>query len=311
MAMPKIKEIGSGEFLEEEIEDSMTSEQYNKFKQDQEQWRTAKNAAKRRLNIMRIVVLFAGASIIVSASLMVVKGASSLVDSLDGSRNALARVGNLTQQGIDLIDRFDGTRKEAQTSSELLLERTNTICPLVREKLCTDILNANGCNLQGIPYSEEIQTAIEYFDDTNGLNFEDVIKEEVIKFRADLVLVQEAVDDIDQKATTFNWAFWVASAFALTLAVLCFLMTIAVILAWLDRLPRIFDCFRTFVIVPLFIMLVLVSWGFSMVFVIGSMALADTCINSPDRFVLTIVEKYRAQLSSILTDFLIYYVTGK
>jgi hypothetical protein len=237
---------------------------------------------------------------------MVVKGASSLVDSLDGSRNALARVGNLTQQGIDLIDRFDGTRKEAQTSAERLLENTNTICPRVRAKLCTDIFNAKDCNLQDIPYPKEIQTAITYFDGTKGLGFE-----EVLKFRADLVIMQEAVNDIDQKATSFNWAFGVASAFAVTLAVLCFFMMIGVILAWLERLPRIFDCFRMFVIVPSFIMLVLVSWVFSMVFVIGSMALADTCINSPDRFVLTVVEKYRAQLTSIVTDFLIYYITGK
>jgi hypothetical protein len=301
-----IKTIGTGEFLEDDIEGAMTHEQYKKFIQHQEEWRTAKTAARRRLNSMRILVLIAGASIIVCAGLMVAKGATSLVDSVDGSRDALAHVSNLTQQGIALIDRFDTIRQKAATSLDTLLEKTNRLCPLVREKLCTDIFDPKSCNLQDIPYPEDIQTVIDYFDGTKGLVFD-----EVIKFRADLVTIQERADNMDQKAATFNWAFWVASALALALAVLCFLMMIGVILAWLDRLPRIFYCFRMLVVVPLFILLGLVAWGFSMVFLIGSLALADTCINSPDGTVLTVVEKYRDQMSSIATDFLIYYITGK
>jgi hypothetical protein len=157
-----------------------------------------------------------------------------------------------------------------------------------------------------MPYSAEIQTMISYFNGIRELAFE-----EVMKFRGDLVKIQDTADEMDQRAESFNWAFWVAAAFALALAVLCFLMMITVVLAWKDYLFRGVRCFRMTVIVPLFIFLVIVSWVFAVVFVIGSMAVADTCIDSPDERVLSVVDKYRDELDSIITDFLIYYISGK
>jgi hypothetical protein len=63
--------------------------------------------------------------------------------------------------------------------------------------------------------------------------------------------------------------------------------------------------------VPLFMLLVSVSWIFSMVFVIGSMALADTCIESPDQNVLFLIDNLEGKISSIVKSFLVFYVTGK
>jgi hypothetical protein len=88
-------------------------------------------------------------------------------------------------------------------------------------------------------------------------------------------------------------------------------MMTGVLLAWVHKLPRVFYCFRTIVIVPSFIFLVLISWVFSMVFVIGSMALADTCVDSPDAIVLNLVNNIRDDISSIIAELLIFYITGK
>jgi hypothetical protein len=276
------------------------------YEQEHEDWQKAKDKANRRLNVMRVIVLLAGAAIIVSAGLMTSKGVTSLVDTLDGSRDALAIVHNLSQQAINIIDRFDERRLAAEFDMTKLLKATNTFCPDVREQLCTDILNNEGCDLNGIPYPVAIRSIITYFDGIRGLGFD-----EVIKFRADLIDIQDFADDMDQKASSYNWAFWIAAAFAITLAVLCFLVMVGVVLAWVERLPRVFYCFRMIVIVPLFVFLVLVSWVFAMVFVIGSMALADTCIDSPDGTLLTVLDKHRDQLSSIITKFLIYFISGK
>jgi hypothetical protein len=269
-------------------------------------WSAQKQAAKRRLTIMRLIVLFAGTSVIISAGLMVARGVSSLVDTLDEGRKAISIAADLIQQGIDLTEDFLETNSQAQNDTVLLLEATNGFCPNVREELCEDFSNniAN-CNLEGIPFSEEIQIVIDFLDDLQGFAFT-----KVFKFRDGLVSMLEVAEELDQKASTFNWAFYVSASFAIALAVLCLIMMIGVVMAWLRRLPRIFYCFRTIVIVPLFMMLVFVSWIFSMVFVIGSMALADTCINSPDEKVSKLIDQLKDDLSSIIAEFLIFYISG-
>jgi hypothetical protein len=74
---------------------------------------------------------------------------------------------------------------------------------------------------------------------------------------------------------------------------------------------RSLDGCQSFLIVPLFILMVVCSWVFSMVFVIGSMTLADTCVDSPDGIILQVVENVRNDISAIIADFLLYYISGK
>ena len=262
----------------------------------------------RNMNIMRVIVLFAGTSIIISAGLMVDKGVASLVDTLDGGKNALDQARDLTRKGIALIDKFIDTKEEAEIDTERLLTATNTFCPAIRPTLCADILNGRDCNFDGIPFASVIEDVVSYFGGTNGLAFE-----EITNFRSDLELMVEVADEMDQKADTFNWAFWCASAFSLTLAILSFVMMIGVVLAWYRRTPTVFYYARSFIMVPLFILMVLCSWIFSMVFVIGSMALADTCVDSPDGIILKVLDdvREREDISSIIVDFLVYYISGK
>jgi hypothetical protein len=269
-------------------------------------WTNAQTTHTRNMNIMRVIVLFAGTSIIISAGLLMDKGVASLVDTLDGGRNALDQTRDLTRQGIALIDKFLDTKKQAETDTERLLIVTNTFCPAIRPTLCADILNGRECTFEGIPFASVIEEVISYFEGTNGLVFE-----EITNFRSDLELMLEAADDVEQKAATFNWAFWCAFAFSLILAVLSFVMMIGVILAWYRRTPTVFYYARSFIMVPLFVLMVLCSWIFAMVFVIGSMALADTCVDSPDGIILKVLDNVRDDISSIIADFLIYYISGK
>lgn len=236
------------------------------------------------------------------------KGVQSLVDTLDGGRTAIDQATTLTRQGMALIDQFLDTKQQAANETARLLTITNTFCPAIRPTLCADILNGQDCNLDGIPFATAIEEVITYFEGTTGFVFE-----EITNFRNDLETMLEAADEMDQKAATFNWAFWCAYAFNLTLAILSFFIMMGVILAWAPyrRLANIFYCIRSFFIVPLFIIMVVCSWIFSMVFVIGSMALADTCVDSPDGVVLKVLDNMRDDISSIIADFLIYYVTGK
>ena len=48
-----------------------------------------------------------------------------------------------------------------------------------------------------------------------------------------------------------------------------------------------------------------------MVFVIGSIVLADLCVNSPDDKILAILDRIRQKISPIIVESLIFYITGK
>jgi hypothetical protein len=212
--------------------------------------------------------------------------------------------------GISYVDQLIRTQQDAEEDAGLLLEYLNAFCPNVKEALCDNVLNATGCDLEGVPYADEVQIILDTFDDgrarVRGLLFD-----EIILFREDLVTMNEAASDLDKKASAFYWAFWVAAAFTIMLAVLCFIMMIGVVFAWCHSIPTVFYFCRIVVMVPLFMLLVSVAWIFSMVFVIGSIALADTCIDSPDKKVLFLIDNLKGKISSIIASFLVFYVTGE
>jgi hypothetical protein len=282
----------------------------HQYERRHEIWTKAKRTQTRNLNIMRVIVLFAGTSIVISATLMMGKGVSSLTETSDCGRNVIDYASNLIQQGIGLIDKFLDIKNQAETDMERLLTATNKFCPNIQIPLsCKDILNGRDCDLEGIPYESVVEEVIqEYVHGTSGLV---VVFEEITNFRADLETMLDTATDMDKKAATFNWAFWCSAAYNLAVAVLSFAIMVGVLLAWYNELPRIFYYFRAIFIVPLFITLVQFSWIFSMVFVIGSMALADTCVDSPDGKILNVLNSLRGDISSIITDFLVYYISGK
>jgi len=60
-----------------------------------------------------------------------------------------------------------------------------------------------------------------------------------------------------------------------------------IIIAWLKKvrsgwMNKLYSCVRGWFMVPLFTVLVIICWIFSMVFVIGSTMSADMCYNGPD-----------------------------
>jgi len=114
----------------------------------------------------------------------------------------------------------------------------------------------------------------------------------------------------------------IASTFALLLAVLCIIICYGVIEAWFGGCKRgncgvkLFACLRSWLILPLFIFLVIMAWVFSMVFIIGSTASADMCVDSPDTRLEEVLIKYGdfsegdLGTESIILRFLLFYIRG-
>ena len=107
--------------------------------------------------------------------------------------------------------------------------------------------------------------------------------------------------------TNFDWALYCSMAFSLGLATLILCMMVGVFFKLSTFTRFLQNCFC----VPLFVLLVGLSWAFSMVFVIGALGLADFCIDSPDTMMLQILEANQSNFASLLYTFIVYYISGK
>jgi hypothetical protein len=62
---------------------------------------------------------------------------------------------------------------------------------------------------------------------------------------------------------------------------------------------------------PLFVSLLVLAFVFSITFVIGSLGLADTCIDDPDARFLSVADHYLDGISPIIFEFVELYLSRK
>ena len=107
---------------------------------------------------------------------------------------------------------------------------------------------------------------------------------------------------------TFNWTFWCSLGFSLATAVASLFFVYRAI-----RPPtkRTRFSFRNVFVLPCFVLLVFLSWIFAMVFVIGSIGLADMCYDSPDDNFKALMARMQSSFSPLIYQSIIYYVSGK
>uniref|UniRef100_A0A7S3KZH1 Uncharacterized protein n=1 Tax=Amphora coffeiformis TaxID=265554 RepID=A0A7S3KZH1_9STRA len=141
----------------------------------------------------------------------------------------------------------------------------------------------------------------------------------------DLEEIADDMLDYDQKVDEFEWPFRVAKAFALVVAILDIFVIICLVQAWIHDasvVPTqtsensqssqkwIFRILKTWVLLPLFILVVILSWILSMVFAIGSITTSDLCYESPDPRLLAFVETQDNWKTTLVYDFITYYLNS-
>jgi hypothetical protein len=203
------------------------------------------------------------------------------------------------------VDSFLLQRAQASAQRQTLMEQLNNYCPLVQEQICDNIFTASDCHYEDLPYSLMVRDVVEYLS-----VLQDSLLTEILGFRQELEDTLRLIEEWQQSLDDFYWALYTAIAFSLVLALLCVYILMGVVLAWRNKLPIIFSCIRSVLILPLFILLVLLAWVFSMVFVIGSIALADLCIDAPDMKLFALLQTYQNTASPIVLNFVQYYVSG-
>lgn len=99
----------------------------------------------------------------------------------------------MLEDGIALIDSILITQNTTAVETEQVLDAMNGMCTQVRDKICTDIVNIDTCDFDGIlENSTALRTFVAALSDTKVLIFE-----ELVKSREDLVDLQGVAKDME------------------------------------------------------------------------------------------------------------------
>ncbi|KAG7358341.1 hypothetical protein IV203_014929 [Nitzschia inconspicua] len=284
-------------------------------------WSAAHVRQRRQLRISQAAVVLSGVGIIITSILMAFSGVNGLLKTMNESIKLLDHDDGLASQGIVMIDdvirvvgkteNHTGNAMDNSAIYQLLVDTEGEICGGVAvEQVCriwadqSGVVSAQRCLNEWGRTNELLRLAFrESFRIANDglqamlLNLEGV--------RNDLLSMSQYIYGVEKSIKNFQWAFGVARALNLILALLCVLILLGVFCHKWSRLTR---CLQSWITIPLFCTLVLLSFIFSLVCILLSTTLADFCINGPDSRVLSIADLLKEDITDIIHDFAIYYV---
>jgi len=87
-------------------------------------------------------------------------------------------------------------------------------------------------------------------------------------------------------------------------------MMIGVILAWCENFAKPFRCMQSYILLPIFVLSMLISIVFSVVFVIGASAGSDFCYPTPDQTIQMLLGTYEEKIGPFVIEVTNYYVRG-
>ena len=229
-----------------------------------------------------------------------------MTSSLQEGREGISIVTNLTKEGIEIIDLALSQNEETGIVVERLLEDLNGICPNVRDPLCTDLNDLTTCNFDGIFDTQTLENVVSHFrgGGTGEGSDQSQLYADLAKVRNDLEGFLTITAQIDEQASEFNWALYLTMVFNLCLAAMSILIIICICMGT----PKFVRCLRSWILIPTFSLFVILSFVFCFTFLMGTMVVADMCVDSPDTRIQTILNRFQDELSPILVEFATFYI---
>ena len=238
------------------------------------EWKKEYNATRYKLFVFKTVVWVAGLSITIAALVMSVYGVDSLTNTLDAGRESINIAKSLAGEAQLIVESIISENKDLSQKVYGMLEEVNGMCPLVKDPLCDNIYNISTCNITtflGSDLNDVFQMAGGHFD--AGEESEYFL--EIVNAKNGLEDVQTVSTDMDHSATQLNWALSLSMATSLLLAMLCILILSGLLC---PEVPKVLQCIRSRFMIPIFVVLVVFAYLFSLVFVTASIATADVCV---------------------------------
>ncbi|KAL3907086.1 MAG: hypothetical protein SGARI_003710 [Bacillariaceae sp.] len=232
---------------------------------------------------------------------MIAKGVNGLWSTVNAGREGLVQGTNLAEKGVDIVDDLIDTYNETIQAAKQLNLRN--ICPSARDELCALNNPLYAAGDKCFPNADEVWNVLE--------DNQKEIAEAVGSIKPDLIELDLLLRDINDQVKRFDWAFWVAGTAVLILALITILQMIAM---WLPRLsPQELDkqsfCGKflyymkhSWFVVPLYILVVVISWVFSTTFIIASMVSADFCYDSPNERMVFLIAYVSNCKSNVVLD---------
>lgn len=255
------------------------------FNQRLMEWETSVKQHKKQLRRIRITALVCGSVVVASVLTMIVAGIMNLSDASIAMTEGLEKARNIALNGVLLIDDFLSNQSIFIGTIQSYRATLNGFCPQVAETVCESLSPISNCNFTS--FSEKIRVLLWdiYIDLSTYAFFElSSVQNDLVSFAGTMSSLQHGVNG-------FTWAFWTACLWSLLLMMFTIFLMYGIVLAW--REDRQFGFFRWVVtlmhhwlVVPLYILFVILTWVFSMIFVIGTAVTADFCFDSPDSKVL-------------------------
>eukprot|EP00980_Cylindrotheca_fusiformis_P023332 scaffold10382_cov103-Cylindrotheca_fusiformis.AAC.1 len=278
---------------------------YQKYQQHYYQWKYEKGIYKKRIIFARMTVILGCLIVLITSTLFFAMGAEQITTLRQSSRDDLEQIQVKVHQGIELTDDF--LKVVEASSSAVILDQVNTFCPLIRPTICETIGTLNGCNWNDIPHGTSLQNWIRSLN-----HMETDLARQLESFQSDLYAgiqqIDEWIDILDRLQKTLNWS----KGFVVFLNVLCVYVLAGAIMAWckIRAMSNKIWAQPSSLVVPIFVVAIVASWLFAMVFVMGSMATSDFCFDGPDEKIIALVEKNQSSLSPVLLS-LIRQVTTR
>lgn len=267
-------------------------------------WKRDADKQTRWLQVLRIIACFSGFAVVLGAILMATKGVNSLTRSIEDGRESVSISQGLANEALSLIDRSIEQNTATGEAVDGLLADINNICPTLRPNgICTDLDDLTTCDFDGIFDSDIVQSTLQHFSDAQ----DGIYYEELVGARSDLEQFLVLTASIEDNAKSFDWALYCSMVASILLATMCSL----ILFGLLCRNSSVLSCLKHWVLVPAVAFVVFFAFAFAIVFIMGSMAAADMCVDSPDNRILVILNRFRDQLTPLAVDFASFYINGK
>lgn len=225
----------------------------------------------------------------------------------------------LITEGLRNVDNtFTAVEKTAVQIRDILAESTTITTSLIRIGYNTkDIRDVAVIHLEGFcPAGEKVTKALKTDKLVGELTkLSDMIVAEATKLKITLgTIVSTADDAIDQVDQWANWG-WGPAFLVLPYIVCSSILIVGTLMAWLGVSFRGLQLVETYIIIPLFSILSVVSWVVSCIIATGAILNADLCMGKdeteekgPEITLLNLLDQRGFGDSGLLYEILMYFV---
>ncbi|CAJ1934991.1 unnamed protein product [Cylindrotheca closterium] len=276
-----------------------------RYQSDLVGWNYARAVYKRRINCTRITVVVGCLVVIIGSTLFYIQGAKHLSKAVQDSKVTLTQVQTDTQQEMDRIQGFLDFSQSSNITQ--ILDHTNSYCPLVKPRICRNLLLDEDCDWSGIPHGSLVKSWI-----STLIQYQTKMSNTMHNLHHDLHSSQVEIDDWVSTLENMELGLTLSTIFVFLLDALCLYILLGVALAWSKRrkVPNCFIWIRSYCLIPLFALVVVVCWIFASTFVLASLTTSDFCHDGPTEKVVALVQRGDGSISPTLRDLIRHFVTS-